>query len=119
NPVEPFDALAGFRGYEHDRGERKELQSLANLSFVVRGNSMCLRYGIPLIDCNDYGPAGFMGVTGDMGIECGHACYTGDDKNRDVALFQMSACHDHAQFFGFKLCLTLPPNSSSVNKPNG
>src|SRR5262245_11833619 len=98
--IEFLYPLAGFSRNKGNGRKRKKFQVLADLPLVICCNTGSFLHSIPLIDGDDDGAAGLCGIASDVGIEGRDTLQSVHHENGHVALFQMAASHDDAEFLG-------------------
>src|ERR1039458_6145884 len=84
--------------------------------------SRCLRAGgrvgdeVPLVDDDDDGAAGLVGVTADVGVEGVDAFGGVEDEERDIGGLEVLAGHDDGELLGHELGLALAADAGGVDE---
>ena len=71
---------------------------------------------VPLVDDDDDGAAGLVGVAADVGVEGGDAFGGVEDEEGDVGGLEVLAGHDDGQLLGHELGLALAADAGGVDE---
>src|SRR5262249_23239412 len=92
------------------------LKPLADLGLIVCSDTMVFGHCIPFVNGNNDRPTRLICIAGDVSVQGSDTFGPINDKNRDIASFQVAPGHYDAKFFRLQFCLTFSPNTGSVNK---